>query len=53
MKCFCGKEATYQVMVKESGDNKFLNCPRCDECKERAERSYEGVECKKINGAVA
>jgi len=48
MKCFCGKEATHQVTVKGEGENKFLNHPRCNECKDRAKRSYEDVECEEI-----
>jgi uncharacterized C2H2 Zn-finger protein len=49
MKCFCGKEATHQVTVKSSNSgNKFLNCPRCEDCKDRAERSYDDVESKEI-----
>jgi len=48
MKCFCGKEATHQVRVLGLGDNKFLNHPRCEGCKEQAERSYEHVESEEI-----
>lgn len=48
MRCFCGKEATHQVTVKGKGENKFLDHPRCNNCKERAERSYEDVESKEI-----
>ena len=48
MKCFCGKEATFHVFVEGEGDSKFLDCPRCDDCKERAVRSYERVYASPI-----
>jgi uncharacterized ParB-like nuclease family protein len=50
MKCFCGKEAVYRVVINsdtwksEPHYYKFRDCPRCEECTERAKNSYENVE---------
>lgn len=48
VKCFCGKEATKHVTVKGEEEYKYLDCPRCDSCTERAKKSYPEVEVKEL-----
>ena len=50
-KCFCGKEAQYYVVVTIEKDNKYKYCKhyRCEDCKERALRSYVDVQVEKVN----
>ena len=50
MKCFCGKDAVNQVEILDfpNSSDKFLNCPRCQECTDRAVNSYDKVWVEKL-----
>lgn len=43
MKCFCGTEAVFHVVIPSSKGYRFGSHPRCEPCKDRAVRSYEEV----------
>lgn len=43
-RCFCGKKADYFVKIESSDDYKFAEHVRCEECKIRAENSYDNIQ---------
>lgn len=45
MKCKCckEKEAKYRVVIEEDSNYEYSDCLRCEECKNRALRSYPKV----------
>lgn len=47
-RCFCGKPATHHVTVVGSESWKYCDCPRCEDCKDRAVRSYDEVRVTEL-----